>query len=291
MLLQRSCKWAVCSSVLAIGFLVSQPVAFADGITVSAAAGAAIGNQCDCQQFLVTNSTSAVTVVPLNAALAINQFGISSGAAASASGEVQFGSITGALGATSSESSSLFPPGVQLTNAAGSAEFDGTWVDELTVTSNTLAAGEPVELAFLLSADLNLTCSDSGQASVSAVASMTGSIFSAQLSDQVCNSAFKQSQTLTVLTNVGATIPIQGQLNLVTSAAGLNELTVSSSIDPSAQVFIDSLTPGASYTTASGTNYSSPAHVPEPSSLLLLGSELLALLGVSRVATRARKKI
>ncbi|HEX2714739.1 MAG TPA: hypothetical protein VHM88_21315, partial [Candidatus Acidoferrales bacterium] len=72
-----------------------------------------------------------------------------SGGSASLSGSVQFGSIVGSLTASGANGS--------VAND-GAATFDGVWQDSLTVTSNTLANGTPVDLLFTLSFSSVTTC-------------------------------------------------------------------------------------------------------------------------------------
>jgi hypothetical protein len=121
---------------------------------------------------------------------------------------------------------------------------------------------------------------------VTDIASFTGGSNSITFADQTCNTVLQGTQTFTVPTTVGADLPVEGQLNVVAGASGFNvDFSASTAaVDPPSSVFyIDSLTPGASYTTASGNTYFTPASgVPEPGTLLLFGAGLLGVIGATR---------
>jgi len=76
------------------------------------------------------------------------------------------------------------------------------------------------------------------------------------------------TQSVMVETVSGATLQLTGTLDGSVSAAGVASATVDAS--DTANSYITVLTPGASYTTASGISYPSPSAVPEPKSLWLM---------------------
>jgi hypothetical protein len=162
----------------------------------------------------------------------------------------------------------------------GLGNFFGMWQDSLVVTSATLAAGTPVDLLFTLTVNGTLSCTGMGS-TVSDIISFSTGDNSTSFSRQTCNSVLKGTQTFVEATTVGADLQIGGQLRAVATASGFNpDFSASTaSVDPPSSVFfIDSLTPGATYTTGSGNTYFTPiVSAPEPSSVLLLGSGVLAL--------------
>jgi hypothetical protein len=102
-------------------------------------------------------------------------------------------------------------------------------------------------------------------------------------SDSIIYCLTSPKTTAIISTTVGAILPLEGQLipsassnvNLDSSAAG-HTASASANYGNTGLFFVDILTPGASYETASGQTYFSPAAVPEaPSLALLLGSAVI----------------
>jgi hypothetical protein len=214
---------------------------------------------------------------------------INTAASATFFGTVQFGLISGGLSAQGSESSSAEPVGIPLNATFAGASFDGVWQDSLTVTSLTLAAGTPVQLAFTLGVDATLNCGGPS-AEASALGAFQAGSNQIILSSTTCNSVFQKSDVMIVNTAVGSDLQVEGQLVLSANAEGYNQESSSAGVDPpSSNFFVDSLTPGASYITGSGNTYFSPTSVPEPGTVTLLSSGLLALAGVTLFRNRIRR--
>jgi len=166
------------------------------------------------------------------------------------------------------------------------------WYDTLTFTSNTLPNGTPVDIN--LSYSLNSLVGGNGQASVSSYYTANGSI----LADFIhcnfsCGASGSPYQTGSTLTSalVGYPFTIGGLLDYSVYAGGGNS-TATLDVSHTALFGIDVLTPGASYSAASGTVYLKNADVgasvPEP--LNILGASAgLALFGTVSTALKKRK--
>ena len=123
------------------------------------------------------------------------------------------------------------------------------------------------------------TCSGPGS-SVQAIGALQVGANQIETSSNACNSALHSTKTLLIQTAVGDTLQVIGQLNLNAQGDALiNEGVSTATVDPPSSAFyIDSETPGASYTTESGVEYFSPsAPTPEPSSVILFSSGLFSL--------------
>jgi hypothetical protein len=276
--------------VLLLGIL-GESSAWADsfGLTVSALAAPCINGagQCNIQGLDVGPlQVNSITVNPIfsYATYGFPALGNGATALAQTEGTVRFGAITGSVFGSAYESCPS-PPGSDCFEAIGAGRFDGFWNDTLTVTSRTLPAGSPVDLMATASIDAETHCTGVG-ASVQALAFLEaepgtlGGVPPLVLSSNLCNSVFQQSQSETFTALVGESVFVQGQLSLLASGYALNSEPAVATVDPPAsQFFINSLTPGSTYVTASGHSYSS---TPEPGTLMLFGSGLLGLGTVLR---------
>jgi hypothetical protein len=190
------------------------------------------------------------------------------------------------------------------------AQLQIGWYDQITVTSTSLAPGTPITLqlgGFLhdesVMGTVYFTNSESAQiGSATSAATLCAGILSAapvnyndacsasselQISDT--GSGFQSTQYTTLQTTVGAVIYLsasallsaavtenQGDFPNLGEGMALNVLEVADA-SQTALVDLNSLTPGVTLTSASGTNYSSFASsVPEPASYALIA---LALAG------------
>ena len=265
---------AVCAFA-ATGLPSNQLWADEVGLSVGTAAEACLPNLAQCVEHQFSqNLVPSITVPTLTATLG-SGFG-------SVAGSVEFGAITATVSAAGDFSSTVGP-------SNGVGNFSGIWDDSLVVTSATLAVGTPVDLLFTLTVNGTLSCTGTGS-TVSDIASFGAGNNSITLSSQTCNSVLKGTQGFVESTTVGADLQIQGQLAAVAGASGFNpDFSASTAtVDPpSSDFFIDSLTPGATYTTGSGNTYFSPiVSAPEPSTVMLLGSGLVALLGILKLKAR-----
>ena len=277
-------KGARVALMLVVGIVLGRGGALADsfGLSVNAVASAVItaAGQSDVQQ-LNTGllQVKSITVNPITASVSASFPGSgSASASAETEGEVRFGTITDFVSASGSESCQA-PPGTECFGTNPTASFVGIWQDAITITSNTLPDGSPVDLVATVSVDGELHCTGVG-ASVQNLATFTVGPSPLVLSSNLCNSVFRESQSITVAAFVGEALAMQGQSSIFAGAQGLNGEPAVATVDPPASAFfIDSATPGASYVTASGHSYSS---TPEPGTLTLFGSGLFGLGSVLR---------
>lgn len=178
--------------------------------------------------------------------------------------------------------------------ATGSAGVGEAIHDDLTIVSTELQIGAPVELVVDWSLDA-LFAVTGAQSNTSNDASITMEVStllggaSLQQFDYWNNGVEAHSSgSFTVNARVGDVVPFIAQLYASTFSNAyqtdvLSELDVSSFADATAKFAIRVLTPGASYSAASGNVYAtSLAAVPVPSAVWLFASGLLGLFGLKR---------
>jgi hypothetical protein len=192
------------------------------------------------------------------------------------------------------------PLGVGGAGQAGGS-FEGEWIDTLQVVG--LPVGTPVEIQ--PTGALNSFTAFSGsdaQGDVSASASLADLITGVTAGTELSNIDLPgdiptnggQTQSVILRTFVGD--PIQLSLQLSGSAlatiegnGGLQTATGLADASDTANAYLTVLTPGASYTTASGISYASPAAtVPEPKSVWLMVAAFSGIWAGTR--SRARGK-
>lgn len=257
-------------SLLAILLSICCRAVWADTIGLNASAGYQANTPADNED--VTNSINfPLTLSPIT----LNSFsGSSSGASASVSGSVNFGSITGEAMASATSGGS-----------AATAQFQGAWQDSLLVTSNTLAPGTPVSLLFTIILNGSLSCTGPLAGGAVGAEFSTSNGYDVKTPAIKCNTSLPASETLLVQTLVGQDIGLEGQLFEEADARDLTSPSTATADPPTTQFFIDSQTTGASYTTGSGNTYFTPATspVPEVPSIVLLATGLFGSAAAFRL--------
>jgi PEP-CTERM motif len=218
-----------------------------------------------------------------SAGFAADFYGEGEGAAtsglASASGSVGFGAV-GVNLATRASSTPL------IDGAIASASFNASWFDTLTITGPS--QGEPIQFELTASIAGSMTCG--GETSGSVFYSISwGQATTIDFSDDNCSNKLAGTQHAVIDVSVGQQLTIGGLIiSGVRAVAGngcCGSYTLTSEQDLTAgntfSLFITPLTPGASFISASGTDY---AAVPEPSTwaMLVLGFTGLGVTGWRR---------
>lgn len=162
--------------------------------------------------------------------------------------------------------------------AGGSnASAQGQWSDTVFISSPTLPNGTPV--SFLATITMHHTLS--GNLPASASADVTGP-FGLSLHDSLSSPIPAQSISTIVNTAIGSQLSATSTFTLSAGASGIAPFNLSSSAtaENTATFAFQPITPGASYSTASGTVF-----VPEPATIWLM------LAGAAVVGVRWRRMI
>jgi PEP-CTERM motif len=168
----------------------------------------------------------------------------------------------------------------------GTAVANVTWVDNtITVVSSKLPPGTPVTLqvtnvldgSMQLAGDITTTGSINQESQLVNQDDEVG-CFANGVSNYFHNSfQINTRQLYDVCTSVGSSLTLLVGVSI--DLNGAQDWSASGNMSDTAGVYIDSLTPGATITSASGFNYASPTTgVPEPSTSWLFG---LGLIGIS----------
>jgi len=208
-----------------------------------------------------------------------------------ADASVNVAAAPGSLSGTTSASATV-PADISVSSPFAQTHGHVFWQDQVTVTSATLADGTPVNL--LLTQVLNATMTSAGFAGSELIYNVLadgggvalGTIFAnGELSigsATVCSGLCAVSQSAIFPSAVGQTFDIRADMFLSSFAqdcppTGPGCANAFAQLDAghTGKLFLDPITTGASYTTASGTTYFSP--VPEPSTILFLGFGLVGL--------------
>jgi PEP-CTERM motif len=183
----------------------------------------------------------------------------------------------------------------QNTGEAG-ASFNSEWVDTLYVIGLPVGTPVQIQLTNVLDSITNFSGADA-VGGVEESASLSDSVTGANVSSSLTNTDGEpytpsngvQSQTLVLNTKVGDALQLTLQLNGNALNGGIPAGTLSATAladaSDTANVYFTVLTPGASYTTASGINYASQS-TPEPGTLWLMATALAGIRAARRRSTR-----
>jgi PEP-CTERM motif len=202
----------------------------------------------------------------------------------------------GTLKAFASASGGIFSDGPNTYASGGSLNVGAGWGDILTITSTTLSIGTPVDILLTLDLDGSLAGNNLDNFSLASPRIITSLNCYNTISGQIILQKDQQNifspvhLQATYHTKVGDNLQIEQNLSILGSVVGqlgLNQKIGSFTADffHTGHGYIDILTPGASYTSASGTSYLSPAAAPEPTTL-----SLLAFGGIATALARRKRK-
>lgn len=263
------------SLLLSVVCIASAPAgASAFGITYAIDTRACVSSTlCDKKQASGINLPNPVTF-----SLSSSQSSTASGgenAFAQTFGSVSYGQIKGYVHGGSSATS--------LGEADGITDYQAAWDDTAKVTSSTLPYGTTVTL--LLTLNVHASLSGSSPGGGMALTAFLDLNSNSILLNTTNPGIFNGSKSIPITTFVGANLSLEGGLNMdaVTQSLNCGGCSPSYTVDAShtANYYLDPVTPGVSYTTASGNVYLTPS-VPEPSSMLLLGTGLAAITSYLR---------
>lgn len=224
---------------------------------------------CDAHQASAINVANPIYITPLNSSESSSNLG-GQAAFATVYGDLRYGQIRGYVEADASAS---------LGGAFGVADFDGVWADTITITSNSLALGAPVTVLITLDVSAILENTTAASSFLDLTLSLGGNQIRI---NQNGPANLHESEQLAVDTWVGAQLGFQEQLILgavAQTSTNINSPSALVDVAHTTNAFLKVQTPGASYTTASGSSYSA---TPEPSSLLLFGSGILGLWCITK---------
>lgn len=179
------------------------------------------------------------------------------------------------------------------------------WSDTAMIVSDTLAAGTGVDLRFTLRMDSQIdlagapvVCLDSGNRAFADSRFTLGNPGAIALSMKHDTCAYGWSNSAAALvttglgsssneisriyhTTVGQAVPIGGWLSTYSKTVATSaKPDMTALANANSYFYVDVVTPGVSYTTASGASYSSP--VPLPGAVWLLAGGLAGLAGFAR---------
>jgi len=151
--------------------------------------------------------------------------------------------------------------------------YDIDWYDTISITG--LSPGAPVDLLLTVSLDSVVSSSGGGLASVTWVADLGST--QAEVTNQN-GSESGLTDSVMIHTTSGSALALvtslQGSAD-VDNLFGSESATADASDTGSSYITV--LTPGASYTTASGVGYGAPSAVPEPKSVWLVLAAIAAI--------------
>jgi PEP-CTERM motif len=235
------------------------------------------------------NSSSAGAIPALNCASAGFDEGFygpgqdaKTSGSSSANGSIGFGAV-GVNLATKASSTPL------IDGAEASASVNASWFDTLTITGPF--QGDLVQFRLTGGIAGSMSCNGETGGNVFYQVSW-GQATTISFSDNNCSNPLAGKQTAVITVSVGQQLIIGGEI-LSTVEAIAGNCCASSEQDVSAgdtfSLFIAPITPGASFISASGTDYASS--VPEPSSMLLAATGLAVVFVLKPVTRRARESL
>jgi len=190
-------------------------------------------------------------------------------ASSTAAANASFGRLAGLASASASGNPNSLPAFADGDSAGGEA-----WADQLHVVSDTLPAGAQVKLRLTLA--LNDVLSASTAVGDRTTATASAWVNGLRIDDSASAPAASHVKTVDLCAAVGGTFFLKAALSF---SAGARPGTASVDVNQGAIVTLETLTPGAGYTTASGATYAPAAVVPEPATFPIV---VLALAGMVR---------